>query len=311
MKIVIAGGAGFIGSNLAEHYSKNGADVVVIDNLRSGKPENLHGLENVKLIKESILNAKLIRNLFEKVDYLFNFAALVSVPESIENPKECVDINLHGLINVLEAAKEHKVKKAILASSAAVYGDTQKLPVFEDDDKKPQSPYGITKLTGEYFCKYYNREFGLKTASLRQFNVYGPKQDPKSQYAAAIPIFIKRALRNEDIIIYGDGTQTRDFIYVEDIAEIISLIAENENATGVFNVASGKSVTINETAELIVNLTNSKSRIIHEKERPGDIKFSEASIEKLQGQIKHKNKTSFQEGLKKTIKYFREHPEKN
>lgn len=304
IKVVVTGGAGFIGSHIVEYWLNEGAEVHVIDNLRSGFYSNIENLQGVIFHKGSVTDKELVFNVMENADYVHHLAALVSVPESIEKPYECIDINIIGLLNVLEAAKNYNVKKVVFSSSAAVYGDNRELPKTINSIPAPKSPYGITKLDGEYYLNMYYKEFGLKTISLRYFNVYGPKQNPKSQYAAAIPIFITNALLNQPLTIYGDGTQTRDFIYVKDVVNANILAAKNENATGVFNIALGKSVTINEVAEEIINLTNSKSKIIYEPERKGDIKHSSASIKETKEELNFIPSYSLKEGLLETIRYF-------
>lgn len=304
-KVVIAGGAGFIGSHLAEYYGNLGYSVTIIDNLRSGKIENTKVVKNLNFIKDTITNADCVNKAIENADYVFNFAALVSVPESIEKPYECVDINVNGLLNLLEASKKFNVKKFVHVSSAAVYGDNPILPKKVTMAAEPKTPYAITKLDGEFYCKMYSEQFGLKTTSLRFFNVFGERQNPKSQYAAAIPIFIERALQNKDIIIYGDGLQTRDFIYVKDIVQACDLAAKSNLSTGLFNVAYGKSITVLEIAQLIINITGSKSKIIFEPERAGDIKHSLADVTETIDILKFNPQWNLLNGLEQTIKYFK------
>jgi UDP-glucose 4-epimerase len=305
LKVVITGGAGFIGSHLAQYWSEKNAEVFVIDNFRTGFKKNIDGL-NVNLIEGSIEDKDLVFDVLEKADYVFNLAALVSVPESIEKPEECIKINVNGLLNLLEASKKHKVKKLIHTSSAAVYGDDPELPKTTKLKPNPKSPYGITKLDGEYYCNLYKEEFGVNTTSLRYFNVYGERQDPKSQYAAAVPIFISKALKNEDITIFGDGSQTRDFVYVKDIVKANVMAAENLNIKGVFNIANGSYITIKELAENIVKVTDSNSSIIHKPERAGDIKHSYASIEETTKEMGFQPDFNLEEGLTRTINYFKD-----
>jgi len=304
-KVVVTGGAGFIGSHIAEQWINDGAEVHVIDNLRSGFLSNLENLNGVIFHKGSVTDKSLVFDVLQDADYVHHLAALVSVPESIEKPYECVEINIIGLLNILEAARYHKVKKVVFSSSAAVYGDNEELPKTINSIPDPKSPYGITKLEGEYYLKMYNKEYGLGTVSLRYFNVFGPRQNPNSQYAAAIPIFIKKALADEPVTIFGDGTQTRDFIYVKDVVKANLLAAKNDKVSGVFNVALGKSISINEIAREIIKLTNSKSQIVYEEERKGDIKHSAASIKETVEQLNFHPENSLIEGLKKTIDYFR------
>jgi UDP-glucose 4-epimerase len=303
-KIVITGGAGFIGSHMAEYWVKRDANVHIVDDLRTGFLKNIQKIDKVVFHKGSITDRKLLEEVVEGTDYIFNFAALVSVPESIIKPKECNEINVVGILNILEEAKKSGIKKVVHSSSAAVYGDNPILPKNVSMKPEPKSPYGITKLDGEYYSQLYFENYGLPTISLRYFNVFGPRQDPKSQYAAAIPIFINKALRNEPIIIYGDGNQTRDFIFVEDVVRANVLAAEQKNISGVFNIANGTSITILEIAQLIIRETSSKSKIVFENARPGDIKHSKAYVEDTKEKLGFIPEYSLLEGLKKTISSF-------
>lgn len=304
MKIVVTGGAGFIGSHIVEYWSNTNAEVHIIDNLRSGFEKNVADFKNIIFHKGSITDKEFVNKVLENTTYVFHLAALISVPESLEKPEECLDINVKGLLNVLNAAKHHKVKKVVHSSSAAIYGDDPRLPKDISMKPKPQTPYGITKLDGEYYLQMYFEQYGLPTTSLRYFNVFGPRQDPKSQYAAAIPIFVFKALKNEPIIIYGDGEQTRDFVYVKDVVNANVLAAQNENVIGVFNVANEKAITINELAKLIIKTTNSKSEIIYQPTRPGDIKHSLASIKETREALKFNPSHDLISSLEKTIEYF-------
>jgi len=304
MKIVVTGGAGFIGSHIVEYWSEKGADVHVIDSLRSGFENNINNFRNVVFHNGSITDKELTMKVLENTDYVFNLAALISVPESLEKPEECLDINVKGLFNILESAKLNGVKKVIHSSSAAIYGDDPRLPKDISMKPKPQTPYGVTKLDGEYYLQMYFEQYGLNTASLRYFNVFGPRQDPKSQYAAAIPIFVFKSLRNEPITIYGDGEQTRDFVYVKDVVQANVLAAETEDVVGVFNVANENAITINELAKLIIKTTNSESKIVYEETRPGDIKHSLASIKETKEQLNFNPSHDLTSSLETTIKYF-------
>ena len=304
MKVVVTGGTGFIGSHIAEYWNGK-AEVVILDSFRTGYAENVKHLSGVKLLEGDIRDKSLVEKVVAGADYVFNLAALVSVPESIEKPEETIEINVKGLINILEAAKKHGVKKVVHSSSAAIYGDDPRLPKRTDMLPVPKTPYGITKLDGEYWCNFFSDEFGVGAVSLRYFNVFGPRQDPKSQYAAAIPIFVSKAIKNEDITIYGDGKQTRDFVYVKDVVRANVLAAESVLKKGVFNVATGNSITIGELAEKIIKLTDSKSKIVFAPERPGDIKFSSADIEETKKLLGFEPQFDFDEGLKSTIEFFR------
>ena len=279
MKVLITGGSGFIGSHLVEHFQDQ-AEVVVLDNFRTGNRKNLEGLK-CKIVEGSILDRPLLDEIMPGTDYLFHLAALVSVPESMLKPLETVEINVNGLLNVLEAGKVHHVKKVCFASSAAVYGENPEQPKVETMLPDPRSPYGITKLDGEYYCELYAREGWLETAVLRFFNVFGPRQDPSGAYAAAVPIFIQKALRNEPITIFGDGGQTRDFIYVKDIVGALSFLAQSPGVTGVYNAGYGESMSIADLAQTILNESGSTSPIQNLPSRAGDIRHSQASPQKL------------------------------
>lgn len=301
MKILVTGGAGFIGSHIVEHFQGR-ADVRVLDNLRSGFQHNLTPFKH-EFIAGSILDRETVRRAMDGVDFVFHLAAMISVPESMQKPVECNELNTTGTLIVLEEAARANVKKLVLSSSAAIYGNNPVTPKLETMLPEPKSPYAITKLDGEYYCKLFADEGRLPTACLRYFNVFGPRQDPKSQYAAAVPIFIDRAVKHESITIHGDGEQTRDFIYVKDIAAANAYFATQSAATGVFNVAYGQRITIKELATTICRLTGSRSQIIYAAERSGDVKHSLASVEKLRaaGFVPTAN---FQEGLQATINFF-------
>lgn len=302
--MVITGGAGFIGSHIAECWLGRGAEVHVIDNLRSGHLKNVTLFPKLNFHRGSITDRDLVFSVLKDASYVHHLAAMVSVPESVMKPVECVEINVLGLINILDAAREHNVKKVVHSSSAAVYGDNPESPKLTSMRPMPKSPYGITKLDGEYYLEMYRENFNVGTVSLRYFNVFGPRQDPQSQYAAAIPIFVSKALKNDPITIYGDGTQTRDFVFVKDVVNANLTAATNAEAHGVFNVANGSSITIRELAELIIKETGSQSKIIFEKERPGDIKHSLASTKDTEESLGFKPKFNLIDGLKETISYF-------
>lgn len=301
MRVLVTGGAGFIGSHIVEHFHRK-ADVRVLDNLRSGYKENIDAFD-VEFIEGSVTDRTCVKKAVQDVDYVFHLAAMISVPESMDKPIECVEINAQGTLNVLQEAAAAGVKKLCFSSSAANYGDNPTVPKLETMVPEPKSPYAVTKLDGEYYCKMFSSEGWLQTACMRYFNVFGPRQDPGSAYAAAIPIFIHKAIRNEPITIFGDGEQTRDFIFVTDIVAANVYLAEQTDLTGVFNVAYGKRQTINEIAKKIIQLTNSTAQIQYAAPRAGDVKHSQASIDKIT-QAGFTPGASFDEGLAKTIEYF-------
>ena len=302
MRILVTGGAGFIGSHIVEHFQER-AEVRVLDSLRSGFRHNLAGFEH-EFIEASILNREAVRGAMQGVDYVFHLAAMISVPESMAKPIECDELNTKGTLIVLEEAARAGVKKLVLSSSAAIYGDNPAVPKVETMLPEPKSPYAITKLDGEFYCGMFTAEHRLQTACLRYFNVFGPRQDPASQYAAAVPIFIRRALDGKPITIHGDGEQTRDFIFVKDIAAANAWMATESAATGVFNVACGGKISINNLASTICQLTGSRSEIQHAPERAGDVKHSLASVDKLRA-AGFTPRWNFAEGLKATVEHFR------
>jgi UDP-glucose 4-epimerase len=303
MKVLVTGGAGFIGSHIVEHL-QGAAEVRVLDNLRSSFTRNLAGLQH-EFIQASICDREAVRAAMHGVDFVFHLAAMISVSESMQKPVECNEINTTGTIIVLEEAARAKVKKLVFSSSASIYGNNPVTPKIETMFPEPKSPYAITKLDGEYYCKMFADEGRLQTACLRYFNVFGPRQDPKSQYAAAVPIFIECALKNRPITIHGDGEQTRDFVYVKDIAAANAFMATKSGATGVFNVGYGRQMAIKDLAAMICRMADSHSKIQHASERTGDVKHSLANVEKLHA-AGFTPAGNFEETLAATVGFFRE-----
>jgi len=258
--------------------------------------------ENAEFIQGSITDLPLLQKLFQGVDYVFHQAALPSVLRSVEDPLSTNKVNITGTLNVLLAARDNNVKKVIYASSSSVYGDTATLPKTEDMVPHPQSPYTVTKLAGEYYCQVFYQVHGLPTVCLRYFNVYGARQDPNSQYAAVIPRFISRVSKGESPIIFGDGEQTRDFTFVKDAVEANILAAESD-ATGVFNIGKGESISINRLAELIIGLVGKGVKPVHREPRPGDIRHSLADISKAKA-FGYNPNYNLEEGLRETIRRF-------
>ncbi len=311
MKCLVTGGAGFIGSHIIEHLLKRGYETVCLDNFDptydvNSKKRNIAPFlenKNFKLVKGDVRNKELLKSTFIDIDYIFHEAALVSVVESIKNPVKTIEINTIGTFNILDAALSGNIKKVIIASSAAIYGNAPELPKKESMVPVPRSPYAISKLDCEYAASIYFEDHGLKTTSLRYFNVYGPGQDPTSPYAAAIPIFIRKALKNEKVLIYGDGMQTRDFIFVEDIVHANELVMSKGDGK-IFNIANGVSTSINEIAEEIISQTDSGSTVMYTEERSGDIKHSLADISEIR-KLGFEPRYAIDEGLIKTIEWFR------
>lgn len=307
-KVFVTGGAGFIGSNIVEALLRQGYDVVAYDNLITGKKENIsefEGNENFRFVEGDILEYDKLLKEMTGASYVLHQAALPSVARSVADPATTNRINVEGTINVLLAAKEAGVEKVVIASSSSIYGDTPELPKREDMPYNPLSPYAVTKVTKELYANVFSELYDISTICLRYFNVYGPKQDPKSEYAAVIPKFITSALEGKPLTIYGDGRQTRDFTFVEDVVQA-NLLAMKSSAEGNYNIACGRNISIRELAEKILKLTSSNSQIIHMEPRPGDVRHSLADINKAKKELGYNPKYNLDEGLVKTIEWFQE-----
>ncbi|MFC2025040.1 SDR family oxidoreductase [Chloroflexota bacterium] len=304
-KTIVTGGAGFIGSHLAEELVRRGYQVTILDDLSTSKMENITGIlknNDVEFVQGSITNLLLLQELFQGIDYVFHQAAMPSVPRSIDNPLASHEANMTGTLNVLLAARDNGVKKVIYASSSSVYGDTPTLPKKEDMTPNPLSPYAVDKLASEYYCQVFGHVYGLPTVCLRYFNVYGPRQDPDSQYAAVVPKFITCAHQDYAPLIFGDGEQTRDFTFIKDVVQANILAAESD-AYGVFNISRGENITINQLAELIIKLVGNKVEPTYQEPRPGDILHSLADISKAKT-FGYEPKYSLEAGLAETIGWF-------
>jgi UDP-glucose 4-epimerase len=301
-RILITGGAGFIGSHLTRHFAEQ-AEVTVLDDLRSGYARNLDGVR-CRFLQGSILDDVALKQAIAGAEEVYHLAAMISVPESIAKPAECAKLNTEGTQRVLDAALNAGVRKVVLASSAAIYGDNPTVPKLESMTPEPKSPYAETKLAGEKLLAQYTRAHGLGTTSLRFFNVFGPQQDPRSAYAAAVPIFIAKALRDEPIGIHGDGGQTRDFIHVADIVGALAYAGRSKDMSGTYNVGYGQSQSILALAQEIIRLTGSKSTIEHLPSRAGDVRHSLASTARLLS-AGWKPQSTVSLGLAETIAAFR------
>ena len=301
MRVLVTGGAGFIGRHITEYFQHR-AEVRVLDNLRSGLKSNLSEL-NCELVVGSVLDRDLVKEAMRGVDFVFHLAAMASVQESMQKPSECAEINSRGTVIVLEEAARAGVKKLILSSSAAIYGDNPINPKIESMPAEPKSPYATSKYEAERYCLSFADEGRLATVSLRYFNVFGPYQNPRSEYSAVVPAFIVKATKNEPLMIFGDGQQTRDFIYVKDVVAANAFFALKSEAIGIFNVACGKQTSIADLALTIRKLTKSSCAINYGAERPGDVKHSVASIDKMQtaglGPV-----CDLAEGLRATVELF-------
>jgi nucleoside-diphosphate-sugar epimerase len=298
MKILVTGGAGFIGSNLVDKLISEGYKIFVIDNLSSGKKENLN--KKAIFYKTDICHLDKILPLFKGIDYVFHLAANPRVIFSVENPIESHKVNVNGTLNVLYASYKNKVKRLIFASSSAVYGDIKKLPLKENMTPKPVSPYGLHKLIGEYYCKLFSNLYNLETVCLRYFNVYGPRMDPNGPYALVIGKFLKLVKENKPLTIYGDGKQTRDFIYVDDVvkANILAMKSKKVGEGEVINICSGKNYSINYIAKLI------GGKKIYLPARKGEMKHTLGDNSLAKKLLNWKPEISLDEGIKKLFHYY-------
>ena len=305
-KYLVTGGAGFIGSHLVETLVKQGQDVRVLDNFLTGTRENLEEfLDEIDLIEGDIRDFNTCEQAVNGVDYVLHQAALPSVPRSIKDPVLTNAINVVGTLNLLVASKDAKVNKFVFASSSSVYGDDPNLPKKEGIEGVPLSPYAVTKLVGENYLRVFSEIFGLGTVALRYFNIFGPRQDPHSQYAAVIPNFITRVIEEDSPKIFGDGEQSRDFTFVDNVVRANMLAAESEDISGeVFNIACGDSITVNTLFEKIRHFFQKEVDPFYDKPRPGDILHSFADIAKARKMLKYEPAMSFDDGLKETIQWY-------
>ncbi len=308
MKYLVTGGAGFIGSNIVKELLKQGQDVRILDNFATGKRENILPLINnphLTVIEGDLRSFHIVRTAVKGVDFILHQGALPSVPRSINDPITTNDVNILGALNILEAAKEFRVKRVICASSSSIYGNSETLPKIETMPVNPMSPYALTKYAQERYCQIYYNLYGLETVALRYFNVFGPNQDPTSQYSAVIPKFIKLMREDKEPVIYGDGTQSRDFTYVDNVvfANILACIAEKA-AGEVINVACGKSYTLLDLIKMINEILGKNIEPHFAPERAGEVKHSLADINKAEGLLGYEVKVDFKEGLARAIDFF-------
>jgi len=307
-RFLVTGGAGFIGSNICKKLISEGCFVRVVDNLLTGKKSNLAGIiDKIEFIQADMGDDQVARSAMKDIDVVLHEGALPSVPRSVDDPalthKHCVD----ATFTLLLAARDAGIKRFVYASSSSAYGDTPTLPKVETMPPQPLSPYAVGKLVGEYYCSVFYKVFGLETISLRYFNVFGPHQDPASQYAAAIPAFVTAILKDEPPTVYGDGLQSRDFTYVDNVVEANLLAARAKQAKGeVLNIACGQAVTVNEVIEIINGLLGKNIKPKYDPPRPGDVKHSLADITLAEKTIGFKPKVQFKQGLQKAIDWYRE-----
>lgn len=306
MKFLVTGGAGFIGSHIVDTLVGNGDKVKVIDDFSFGQMENLSGVLNkIELIKGDIRNKDLVAKAVDGVDYILHQAALRSVPKSLANPELYNDVNINGTLNILKASRDAKVKRVVIASSSSIYGEIEKLPEREDFLPQLISPYGLTKLAGEYYARIFSRIYGLETVNLRYFNVFGPRQSLENEYAVVIPKFITCILKDEPPPIHGDGKQTRDFTYVANVvhANIKSAVTPGIKCE-VFNIACAKAYSVLDIVKYVNKILGKDIKPKFGPIRTGDAKHTLADISRAKKLIGFKPEIGFEEGLKKTIEYF-------
>ena len=307
-KCLVTGGAGFIGSNLSRFLANNGANVIVLDNFSTGRKDNTLDFDDlgIRLIEADVSVQEATAVYFSGIDYVFHQAAVPSVPRSIAEPLFTNNSNINGTLSVLENCRLNGVKKVVYAASSSAYGDSEVLPKEVSMLPSPLSPYAVQKLAGEMYCKTYFDNFGLRATSLRYFNVYGPYQDPTSEYSAVIPIFIRRALENKSITIFGDGTTSRDFTYIEDVIQANLRAALTDASDGhAVNVAYGARFTLTELANKIIENTGSKSSIDYAPFRKGDVLHSLADLSLTKELIGYNPQFDLSAGLLKTIDFYK------
>lgn len=303
---LVTGGAGFIGGHICERLIKEGHGVRVLDNFSNGKEENLSPFrDQIELIRGDVRDTQVLAEAVKGVYVVFHEAALGSVPRSVADPVSTHESNITGTLNVLLAARDAGVRRVVFASSSSVYGETAELPKHEAITPQPLSPYALSKLAGEHYISIFNRVYGFEAVSLRYFNIFGPRQDPESQYAAVIPKFVTALINGERPVVYGDGLQSRDFTYVENVVEANLLASEADGISGgAFNVACGGRYTLLDLLDRIKKLMGSDLEPIHEDARTGDVRDSQAAIEAASQAFGYNVKVDFDEGLRRTVEWF-------
>jgi UDP-glucose 4-epimerase len=306
MRALVTGGAGFIGSHIVEELLQNGASVRVLDNFSSGKRANLETFQgDLEILECDLRDAQCLKTATRDVDLVFHLAAFVSVPQSMLEPETCFDVNVTGTVTLLEAARRAGVRKVVLSSSTAVYGNPDKFPTDEETLLQPLSPYALSKQVNELYARLYTHTFNLPVIALRYFNVYGPRQRPDSDYAAAISIFARRLVNGEPITIYGDGRQSRDFIFVKDVVRANLQAARSEAAGDVFNICTGRETTLLDLLEELSEVSPQQPVVHFEKPRPGDIYRSKGNPEKAAAILGFRAGTSLSDGLAQTVEWMK------
>jgi nucleoside-diphosphate-sugar epimerase len=304
---LVTGGGGFIGSHLVDALLARGDVVRVLDNFSTGKRENLqHNIEKIQLLTGDLRDSEVLKEAVQGVDFIFHQAAFVSVPQSMEDPDSCFDINVNGTGKLLAAARTAGVKRVVLASSAAVYGENEAAPLSEDEEPDPLSPYAASKSINEIYARLFTKHLGLNVVALRYFNVYGPRQNPASDYAAVVPIFIKILEDEGEPVIFGDGLQTRDFVYIADVVQANIQASESVKAPGkVFNICSGQEISLLDLLEKLSSIYNRKILPSFQEARPGDIYRSLGNPNKARDILEFSSTTSIIDGLDETAAWMR------
>ena len=307
MRYLVTGGAGFIGSNTVDEILRRGHSAAVLDDFSAGREDNLRQCAgNLEIIRGSITDLPTVQKACVGADFVIHLAARTSVPRSVKDPLETNRINIDGTLNVLVAARDAKVRRLVYAASSSAYGETPTQPKRETTCPDPISPYGVTKFVGELYAKVFGRCYGLETVSLRYFNVFGPRQDPTSQYSGVLSKFVATLLADGQPVIYGDGEQSRDFTYIENVVQANLLACEAPNCAGrVLNAGTGGRYTLNETLRLLEKISGKKAAAKFEPPRPGDILHSQADISEARKMLAYDPKISFEEGLRRTWEWYR------
>ena len=307
MRYLVTGGAGFIGSNIVDELLRRGQQVVVLDDLSSGKEENLAGARSkIDFRTGSITDLATVQSACRGIDYVIHLAARTSVPKSVKDPIESNSINIDGTLNVLVAARDAKVRRFVFAASSSAYGETPTLPKVETMQPEPISPYGVTKFVGELYAQVFGRVYGLENACLRYFNVFGPRQDPTSQYSGVLSRFMLAILKGEAPTIYGDGEQTRDFTYIDNIVDVTLRACESPKASGkVFNGGTSARISLNEVVKLLGRITGKAIQPKYDPPRNGDIRDSQADISLARKDLGYEPLVQFDEGLKRTWDWYK------
>jgi nucleoside-diphosphate-sugar epimerase len=309
MRYLVTGGAGFIGSNTVDELVRRGHSVVVLDDLSTGKEENLADVRSkITFVKGSITDLEAVQKAIQQADHVIHLAARTSVPRSVKDPLETNRINVEGTLNVLVAARDNKVKRLIFAASSSAYGETPTLPKVESMQADPISPYGVSKYVGELYASVFGRCYGLETVGLRYFNIFGPRQEPDSPYSGVLSRFALAFLSDEKPVVYGDGEQTRDFTFVENAVQANLLACDAPGAAGqIFNIGTGSRISLNQTLELLRAISGKSLPAQHEPPREGDIRDSQADISKAREMLGYEPTVRFQEGLERTYAWYQQH----